>query len=395
MRQPEHDGSPWSGVALVNQPVATVSGQVTAYALHAMIPTQRTAPACEDAEASLDAAYDATDLSSMSAGQPLLVAATHRTLMTLDPNVVPRVPRWLAREPDTERIVAWRHARGLATSLSDFVADPAQLPLLPMAGMVSVDVAGVGDRLAELVNAAHAVGTRVIAEGLFTDQQVDRAFAAGVDLVQGRIVPQGELERGGLAAGELQCLELLQLLAEDPVDQNAVVGLVAADPNLTVGVLHLVNSAVFARTHKVDSVRQGVVLVGPRLLRAVASTALAGARNTRIDDLWQVLTRALACWDLSGDDAGYTVGLLSAVAEQRRVDLDWLAGMAGLSPQSAAALVDGAGQVGTVLSCVRAHEAGDPNVALTFGVDPHAVSTAWLDALPEALALATALSGSA
>jgi EAL and modified HD-GYP domain-containing signal transduction protein len=391
MTDADSERPPWSGVALVNQQVTTSAGQVTAYTVQAMLPTQRSAPAAEDIEATLDAAYDATDLSTMSAGQPLLVAATRRTLKAPDPRVVPNVPLWLAREPGVEGVIAWRHARGLSTALDGFVADPAQLPLLPMAGLVSIDLTAAAHRLGELVDTAHAVGARVIGTGAATDTQARAAFAIGVDLVQGRFVAEGELERGGLSAGQLQCVEMLRLLSEDPIDQNAVVGLVAADPNLTVGVLHLVNSAVFALNRPVDSVRQAVVLVGPRLLRAVATSALNGAGRTGVDDLWQALTRALTCWELSADDAGYTVGLLSAVAEQRAVDLPWLAEMAGLSEAATAALTRHEGLVGTALACVQGHEAGDPSAALHRGVDPHLVSQAWLQALPEALALATAL----
>ncbi|MBU4214478.1 MAG: HDOD domain-containing protein [Actinobacteria bacterium] len=386
----EQSAAPWSGAALVNQPVADPSGRVTAYAVRAMVPTQHGDP--EDAaEVSLDAAYDATDLSSLSAGQPLLIDATRRVLGSANPDVVARVSPALAREPGIERLVAWRHARGLQTALDDFTAQDAQLALLPMSRYVTVDVARQAGRLVELAGLAHDLGAAVIADGATTWSSVERSFAAGADLVQGRVVDDREVERGGLSANELHCLELLSLLDEDPVDQNAVIGLVAADPNLAVGVLHLVNSAVFALPRAIDSVRQAVVMVGPRLLRALASSALTQAGRSTVDDLWRVLSRALACWQLSDDDAGYTVGLLSAVAEQRGTDLRWLAQMAGLSQTTTAALVDHAGPLGEALACIRAHEAGNPDVALRLGVDPHVVSRAWLEGLPEALAIASAL----
>ncbi|MCG2798531.1 MAG: HDOD domain-containing protein [Cellulomonas sp.] len=380
----------WSGAALVNQPVADPSGRVTAYAVRAMVPTQHGDP--EDAaEVSLDAAYDATDLSTLSAGQPLLVDATRRVLGSANPAVVARVSPSLAREPGIERLVAWRHARGLHTALDNFTAEDAQLTLLPMTRFVTVDVVRQAGRLVELAGLAHDLGAEVIADGATTWSSVEQSFADGADLVQGRVVDDREVERGGLSANEMHCLELLSLLDEEPVDQNAVIGLVAADPNLVVGVLHLVNSAVFALPRPIDSVRQAVVMVGPRLLRALASASLTRSSRSTVDELWRVLSRALACWQLSDDDAGYTVGLLSAVAEQRGTDLRWLAQMAGLSQTTTDALVDHTGPLGDALACVRAHEAGNPSVALQLGIDPHLVSRAWLEGLPEALAIASAL----
>lgn len=379
----------WTAVALVNQPVADRGGHVMAYALRAMVPTQRSGQ--DDVEVLVDAAYEAADLTSLTAGQPLHVDATRKVLGSADPDLVARVSPELAGEPGVERLVAWRHARGLSTALDRFAALDAQLALLPMAGFVTIDAADQGDRLPDLVALAHNLGARAIVGGATTASAAEQAFAAGADLVQGRPAEDRADERGGLAANELHCLELLSLLGEDPIDQNAVIGLVAADPNLAVGVLHLVNSAVFSLPRSIDSVRQAVVLVGPRLLRALASTSLSAAGRASVDDLWLVLTRALACWQLADEDAGYTVGLLSAVAEQRGTDLRWLAQMAGLSSESTAALVDRTGPLGRVLACVQAHEAGDPQVALQLGMDPHEVSQAWLVALPEALDIAAAL----
>ena len=385
----DHAAPGWTAVALVNQPVADRVGNVTAYSVRAMVPSQRGSQ--EDVEVLVDAAYQAADLTTLTAGQPLHVDATRKLLASADPDMVARVSPELAAEPGVERLVAWRHARGLSTALDRFAALDAQLALLPMAGFVTIDVADQGGRLADLVALAHNLGARAIVGGASTASAAEQAFDAGADLVQGRPVEDRPDERGGLAANELHCLELLSLLGEDPIDQDAVIGLVAADPNLAVGVLHLVNSAVFSLPRSIDSVRQAVVLVGPRLLRALASTSLSAAGRAAVDDLWLVLTRALACWQLADEDAGYTVGLLSAVAEQRGTDLRWLAQMAGLSPESTAALVDRTGPLGRVLACVQAHEAGDPQVALRLGMDPHEVSQAWLAALPEALDIAAAL----
>ncbi|MBU4335474.1 MAG: hypothetical protein KJ548_02785, partial [Actinobacteria bacterium] len=168
----------WSGAALVNQPVADPSGRVTAYAVRAMVPTQHGDP--EDAaEVSLDAAYDATDLSTLSAGQPLLVDATRRVLGSANPAVVARVSPSLAREPGIERLVAWRHARGLHTALDNFTAEDAQLTLLPMTRFVTVDVVRQAGRLVELAGLAHDLGAEVIADGATTWSSVEQSFADG------------------------------------------------------------------------------------------------------------------------------------------------------------------------------------------------------------------------
>ncbi|MCL2454500.1 MAG: HDOD domain-containing protein [Micrococcales bacterium] len=380
------------GPTLVHQPVTDATGHVAAYTLHGIVPQQRQAPAAESApDECLDAEYDQTDLASLAAGHPLLLQATRRVMTSDDEHMIADLPPGAAERPQTAAMVAWRHARGLRTSMAEFTGTEAEVALLPKVTMVSVDASTPDDQLGELIDLAHSLGVAVIAQEARTVEATERAFGLGADLVEGRVLPEGALEKGGLAADELSCLELLSLLAEDPVDQDAVIGLVAADPNLAIGVLHLVNSAVFGLPRPIDSVRQAVVMVGPRLLSAVATTSLNRAGRSDTDELWQVLARALACWDLAADDAGYTVGLLSAVADQRRIDPAWLAQMAGLSQGATEALVALKGSVGAALASVRAHEFGDPRVSLAFGIDPHTVSRAWLDALPEARGIAAAL----
>jgi c-di-GMP-related signal transduction protein len=376
---------PEASAALVHQPVTDVRGQVTAYSLH-------DAGVTVSVDDVLDAEYDQTDLAAVSGGRPLLLQATRRVLTGSDPGVVAHLTGAQVAHPQVQAMVAWRHARGLATSLGRFTGDDGELQVLPMVGTIGMDTGHPDDQLGHLIDLAHGVGARVMVEQVHTASGRERAFSLGADLVEGWVVPDGELERGGLAAGELTCLELLGMLAEDPVDLEAVTGLVAADPNLSVGVLHLVNSAVFSLSRPVDSVRHAVVMVGPRLLWALASTSLNRSARSSTDDLWHMLTRALACWELSGDDAGYTVGLLSAVADLRRVDPAWLAEMAGITAETTDALVHQRGPVGQALACVRAQELGDPHPAVGRpGADPLDVSRTWLAALPEALGIARAL----
>jgi len=385
---------PSATATLVHQPVTDPTGRVTAYTLRDIVPHQRSAPAAESITAtdeSLDTTYDQTDLASLAAGRPLLLQATRRVLTSDDDTVIADLPAEQAERAQVGPIVAWRHARDLPTSMTGFTGTPGQLDLLPRLTMVGVDASTPDEDLARLIDVAHESGVTVVAEQAHTVAEHERAFTLGADLVEGRAVPDGDLERGGLSAGELSCVQLLGMLAEEPVDYDAVTGLVAADPNLSVGVLHLVNSAVFALPRPVDSVRRAVVMVGPRLLWALATTSLNRSERTSTDELWHVLARGLACWDLADDDAGYTVGLLSAVADERRLDPAWLAQMAGLSESATAALVWLRGPVGAALASVRAHEFGDPRVSLGFGIDPPAVSRAWLDALPEARGIAAAL----
>ncbi|MDN8907529.1 HDOD domain-containing protein, partial [Staphylococcus aureus] len=92
----------------------------------------------------------------------------------------------------------------------------------------------------------------------------------------------------------------------------AVVKIVSADPELSIRVLHLINSSAYGLRRQIDSVHQAVVLVGPNQLAALATASLVDARPTTVGPLCSMLSRARTMHALSGSDAGYTVGLLSA-----------------------------------------------------------------------------------
>jgi EAL and modified HD-GYP domain-containing signal transduction protein len=389
----------WTGPTIVRHPVTDRGGRVVAYAARALVPGAATGPRPVPPPAALLAAarseLDQSDLHVLAAGRRLILRVVPELLAAdappLDPELVRvELPWFMAADPTTVARLEAGAAAGRSFALGDYTAAPEQLELLRLADQVTVDARRAD--LSELVDSAHAAGVVAVAEHAGTAAAQRRAFEAGADLVQGPwFLPDSPEQSGALTANELQCLHLLDLLAEQPVDLDVVTGLIAADPGLSVAVLRLVNSSVFALRKPIDSVRRATVLVGPRRLRALAVTSLTGSGATSVDDLSVLLTRALTVWDLTQDDSGYTAGLLSAVADRRHLSTLWVVAQSGVSAQVTSALSHGEGPIGAALAAARAHEAGDPTAVLAAGLDPHVVSRTWQRALPEAWAIAQAL----
>ena len=398
-----HDEAPmrrWSAPAIGRQPVVRPDRSVFAWALRAEPmptgPADSGNGAADQTDRAVEAEYALLDLGALTGDQPLLVRCTPRMLSGERPlaadgvEVVLEIPGALVADPATPGRIATLRAQGTRLVLGDYDATPEQDALLDDVHIVKV--AADAPDLAELVDHAHEAGATVIVEHADSRADIDRALDAGADMLQGPMFERGgDVMEHELTAGELQCLELMALLSDDPVDQAAVIGLVAADPMLSVRVLHLVNSSAFGLPREIDSVRQAVVLVGPHHLSALAISSLIGSRPSTVAELWGILTRALACWDLAGSDAGYTVGLLSAVAEQRHLAVETLISRTGVSQEVADALFFHAGPLGESLAAIVAHEANDMMGVLAAGKDPHDVSSALLAAVPEALAIASSL----
>jgi EAL and modified HD-GYP domain-containing signal transduction protein len=387
-------------VAIFRQAVMEPNHTVRAWSLRAAVATHDGRWCMEDeVEKTTEAEYRALDLAVLGGEVPVMLRATSALVSEETP--LPPSPHglWLelsaamATRPDVSDRVASLRGRGTQIVVGDYSGTAEQDALVRLAWATKIDVRDEDERLREIVLHVHGLGGTVIAEGVSTPAARRRAFAAGADLVQGPLLqrePDGPLRSA--KAGEIQCLELIRLLSTPEADVEAVARMVAADPELSIRVLHVVNSSAFALHHTVDSLRHAVILLGPQRLAALAMASLIDARPTAVGQLWSILTRALTCRALTLQDAGYTVGLLSAVASQQHIDIASLLAKSGVSPELARALEEHTGPLGRALAAVLAHEESDTGGVAAAGFDPFDVARAHLDAVPQALSIASALS---
>jgi c-di-GMP phosphodiesterase len=107
------------------------------------------------------------------------------------------------------------------------------------------------------------------------------------------------------------------------------------------------------------------------------------------DNLWTVLARAHACQRLSvhQSDLAFTIGLLSGAAQLLGSEPSDVADGSGVGQEARAALLDGEGEAGQVLSAVLAHERDDPTGVEAVGLMPFDVSRAYLESLSDSLKL--------
>lgn len=388
-----------SEISVLRQPVVYVDRSVYGYAVrvHVLDANGRPVPE-QDVADRIDAEYARLDLPRLAGDRVVFLRATPRLLLgevRLSPSpsgVVLEITPALTQLGDISALVAVARERGLGIALADYTGSAAQDALLGQVDFVKIDVARGYDRLAMLVARAQGAGVLVIAERADSSERIKAGLDLGVEMLQGPMFQRdAEVVRRSFTAGELQCLELLQLLTQKHIDQAAVVRTVGSDPELAMRVLHLVNASTFALRRKVDSVHQAVVLVGPHQLSAMAMASLIDAQPTTIGPLWSILTRALSCRAVTGADAAYTVGLLSAVAAHQQLAVDDLVERTGVSADVADALRDHSGPYGPALAAVLALEENDIEGVRATGLEPYDVAQACLAVVPEALATATAL----
>ncbi|MDQ1289690.1 MAG: hypothetical protein QG622_3256 [Actinomycetota bacterium] len=281
---------------------------------------------------------------------------------------------------------------GYRIAADNYRGDAGRSALVELADFVKIDVDSLPSLVVPgLVAACRLTGATLLASHVADAETWQRCLDLGFELFQGEYLNRPALlHRRVLSPSQMICVRLLNDLADPDAPLPRIEQLVGSDPGLSMRLLRSAHSASGAG-RQIESLRQALVLIGPRRLRSwVVLTLLEGTTTPNTaDDLWSVLTRAHACQRLAAPaaDMAYTVGLLSGAARLLGTDEMTVADAAGIGQDARAALVEGDGVVGHALKAIIAHEAEDEETVISEGFDNTVVSRAYLDSLQESLQL--------
>lgn len=372
-------------VAFTRLPVFHVDRTIWGYSLAV---TQRLAPVLATREQAIEDGYRALDLASLALDRPVLLWATTRMLdgsqdvPAHDGAVGLLIQPWRTEVEGIGERLRELSDRGVMTVLFDYQGTLAQNALLPLVTHVMIDCGNSDLVPTFLANHAQAAGARVIAENFTPDG--GRRWPEGADFVMGSVFGDHHPERE-LTASEVHCLEAVRLLSEDDVDPVEVATVLGTDPAMAVRVLRLVNASSEGLPRRIDSLQQAIVLLGPSKVSGLVMASLISSTVKNVDNLWLLIARGAACRELAEDDAAYTVGLLSALSHEANIPARKLVEQTRVSPAVAAALTNGEGRLGQILTAVIAHEHDDEAGVTATGMSHEQVALAYLTAIPWAL----------
>jgi EAL and modified HD-GYP domain-containing signal transduction protein len=344
-------------------------------------------------------------LDNIANGRPVFINFTRAFLTGIIP--VPVEPAGVVIEVvenivvDTELITGLASLReeGYRIAIVDYGGEPERGGLLDLVDYVKIDVTvNRPETLTEIAERVRGYGAALVATQVNDEDTLRDCIALGFELFQGPMLQRPTvLERRTLSPSQLICVRLLSDLADPDAKIQRIEQMVGSDPGLTLRLLRSANSAASATTNEITSLRQALVIIGPRRLRSwVVLTLLEGGASTSSSDgLWSVLARAFTCQKLGGSEAdlSFTIGLLSGAAELLGVEPDVVADGAGINAEARAALMDGVGEAGRSLIAVLAHERDDDEGVASTGLLLFDVSRAYLESLSESLKLVNEMNG--
>ncbi len=346
---------------VARQPILEVSGRVHAHELLFRGEGAALTGGGERATASvLVSTFLDGRLDEVTAGKPVWVNVSREFLLAVDPLPFPpdRVVLELLEDQHIDhrlldRLSALR-LQGYDIALDDFAWHPGAERLFDLATHVKLDVRALGlDGFAEHVRMLAGRDLVILAEKVETEAEAEATVALGASLLQGFYFARPEAVPGRTLSGPRAAAVRSAVSLCASADFDEVERALRSDPALSVRVLRFLNSAAGPTSHEVSSIRQALVLVGPRTVAQWAATILlSDLAEHRRATLAAALLRASLCEQLAAParEEGFVVGMLSALESLLGVPAGDILGDLPIAVGVREAVLDRTGPLGAVLS---------------------------------------------
>jgi len=264
--------------------------------------------------------------------------------------------------------------QGYVIALDDYIYNPSHKPLLELASIVKIDLMSLSKPdLIEHVKLLKQYDVKLLAEKIETPEEFIECRDLGFDYFQGYFLSRPQIiSAKSLPTNRLTVLNLLAVLHNPNSDADDLTEAINTDVTTSYKLLKLINSAAFNLNRDIESIQQGVLLLGRRKLMSWASMLSMSSLSDRPPEILRTaMTRAKMCELLAEkltvmDAEGYfTVGLFSALDLLLQQPLEKLLKPLPLSTDVLEGLLLQKGIMGKVLNCVLAYEISDwKNVSL-------------------------------
>jgi EAL and modified HD-GYP domain-containing signal transduction protein len=386
---------PDAEVLFARQPILDGDGRLAGYELLYRGDGGSDSPHAATSRVAASALSD-LGLRQATGGAPAFLNVTTEFLLAMDP--LPFGPEGVVLEiaadrlPDApllERLGRLRQ-HGYMLALDGYAGQPNADPLLDYATLAKVEARDVGPSgLALVVTHLRGRGIRPIANGVDTHGDQDRCADAGFELFQGDFVCRPrEVVGHNVPTASIGALRLAAGISAGDSGVDELEKAIALDPGLSLRLLRFVNSAAFSLRHQIKSVRQAIVLLGPRTVRQWAMLLLlSGIDEKRGPLLLTALSRGRTCEAiarrLGADDADayFFTGMLSVVDALLDLPMDEAVRDLPLAEDVVAALVQRAGGKGRTLTMAEACERGAWDDAALPSLDAAELAVLHVEAL--------------
>jgi len=280
--------------------------------------------------------------------------------------------------------------QGYTIALDDFVYGEHFKPFLEIADIVKIDVLGKDEeQLHWEVSQLRDSRVRLLAEKVESRQMYDLCKNLGFYYFQGYFFFRPDIIRGRqIPANRIALLELMGKIQDPLIPFKGLVEHIRNDLSLSYKVLRYVNSAYVGLPKRVDSIDHAACMVGIDRIRTWATLIIMASGQTQATEILVIaLVRAKMCERL-GQQLGahapekyFTMGLLSVLEALYESPMKDIVDQLPLPEDIVKALVEGTGEMGMVLSSVKAYEEGEWLKLKSLQLEPSVIQDCYLEAI--------------
>lgn len=307
-------------------------------------------------------------------------------------------------EADDEVVAALEELRdaGYRIALDDYVDLAHQRELLALVDIVKLDVGALGTAAAaDLVPRLREHDIQLLAEKVETHDDFRHLRVLGFEYFQGYYLARPDIIRGKrMAQRSVNGVRLLAQLSDDEVGFSEVADSIALDAGLSFRLLRLLNSPFYGRRKRVESVHDGLVMIGQDRMRHWVAMIVLGSMTDKPPVLVELgLIRArhaeslARASGLADPRAAFTVGLFSIIDALTDQPMEALLAQVPLRDDVVQAVLHHAGELGRILAVAIAQERFDIAALDDLAIDPDTVSDTYAEAVAWADEYASAMAG--
>ncbi len=302
-------------------------------------------------------------------------------------------------EPEILAAAARLREEGYAIALDDCLDDERTEAFAPFVDILKVDFLQTSPAGQEKLARRHRkLGIKMVAEKVETEAEFRRALQLGYDYFQGYFFARPTvLQAARVPVLHMNGLRLMKQIQREELDFRAIEELVRHDVAFSHSLLTYLNSSAFCWAERVESIRHGLLLLGPGEIRkwgCMASLSCLGQGKPRVL-MAQVLMRGRFCDLIAGSTKlplgqsdPFLLGMFSLLDAILGRPLEGILDDLNISLNIRNALLGLLGEtdlLSLVLQIVKSYEVGDWGqvhaAAQAIGFSPEGLTTCYMDAL--------------
>jgi EAL and modified HD-GYP domain-containing signal transduction protein len=289
--------------------------------------------------------------------------------------------------------------QGYVLALDDCLDDERTLKFAPFVDILKVDFQQTSAAQQQgIARKYQRLQRKMVAEKVETEQEFRKARQFGYDYFQGYFFARPTvLEASRIPASQVNGLRLIKQVQREEMDFRAIEELIRHDVSFSHSLLKYLNSAAFHWARPVESVRQGLLLLGSDEIRKWAWMAgLSGLSRGRPPVLIaQVLMRGRFCEGIArsaklplGDADAFLLGMFSLLDAILQRPLAGILDDLNIASSLRNALLGVAPEgdsLSSILRIAKACEVGDwktvEGATVSLGISAEALSSCYLESL--------------